>query len=475
MPITEQLTINYEPPGPVARKFLESSAFVRGIRGPFGSGKSTVCCVDILDHAMRQLPGPDGKRRSRWAVIRNTFPELKTTTIKTWHEIMPPTVGRWVDQGPPTHHLSFGDVECEVMFIALDTPSDVKKLLSMDLTGAWINEAREIPKAVLDGVTARVGRYPPRGKGGASWFGVIMDTNPPDTDHWWFRLAEESKPEGYAFFSQPSGLSDGGENVQNLPDQYYRRMMAGKSEDWIKIYVYGEYGFVQDGRPVFPEYRDSIHCKEFELNPRYPLYVGIDFGLTPAAAIGQRLPMGQWRWRYEVVTEHMGARRFGELLKAFLAEKFSGSQWTIAGITGDPAGTAEAQSDETTPFQMLAAVGVAAKPAETNDPTIRRESIAVPLGRLIDGEPGLIIHPDMRVCRKGMAGAYRYKRVQITGEERYRDVPDKNMHSHVCEAMEYGAMGGGEALRLVSTGDEAKDAAAFYAALRGRTAGMHLH
>ena len=51
-----------------------------------------------------------------------------------------------------------------------DVPESLKdkKLLSLELTGAWINEAREVPKAILEGLTGRVGRYPKKegGKGG---------------------------------------------------------------------------------------------------------------------------------------------------------------------------------------------------------------------------------------------------------------------------------------------------------------------
>ncbi|MES1993152.1 MAG: TerL [Pseudomonadota bacterium] len=445
--LTDQLTVNYRPPGPVSRAFLESNAFVRGIRGPFGSGKSTVCCVDILDHMVRQKPAADGKRYSRHAIIRQTYPELKTTTIKTWHDIVSPRLGRWIDQGPPTHIFSADDIEAEVMFLALDSPQDVKKLLSMDLTTAWINEGREAPKAVLDGLTARVGRYPPQAMGGPSWFGVTMDTNPPDADHWWYRLAEEQRPDGYEFFAQPSGLSPNAENILNLPPGYYERMCQGKSADWIKVYVKGEYGFVLDGRPVFPEYNDSVHCQAFDLNPRLSLYLGIDFGLTPAAAIGQKDAVGRWRWRYELTTEHMGAKRFGEELAKFIAEKIP--TYKFEAITGDPAGTGESQADESTPFDMLKLSKIDARPAYTNDPTIRRESVAAPLGRLIDGQPGFLIHPDMKVARKGFQGGYQYRRVQIAGDERYHDRPDKNLYSHICEAIEYGSIGGGEGKALV--------------------------
>lgn len=468
--LEDSLRINYQPPGPVSQAFLESTAFMRGIRGPFGSGKSTLCVVDILDLALRQRPDATGKRRTRWGIVRQTYPELKTTTIKTWHEIVPPNMGRWVSEGPPTHYLQSDDIDIEVMFLALDSPADVKKLLSMELTGAWLNEAREIPKAVVDGVTGRVGRFPPRKDGGASWFGVLMDTNPPDTDHWWYTLAEgdDSTESGrqliesmrnaenalidegllrkgqklYEFFSQPSGLSEHAENKDNLPPGYYPRLMAGKTEDWIKVYVRGEYGFLSDGKPVHPHYVESVHCWKEELEPvsGLPVIVGLDFGLTPAAAFTQRLANGRWIGFDEVVFEDGDAMDMARALKEKIA-RYGKLSYVFK---GDPAGDKRADTDKRTVYDVLRVEGINAFPASTNDPVLRRAAVDRPLTRMIQGKPGLIISPRCKVLRKGLAGGYCYRRVQSSGSDRYHLEPDKNRFSHVVEALEYALMEGGE-------------------------------
>ena len=73
----------YKPGGEVLRDFLKDNSFFRGIRGPVGSGTSSACCVEIFRRASEQQVGQDGKRRSRWAVIRNTNPQLRTTTFET--------------------------------------------------------------------------------------------------------------------------------------------------------------------------------------------------------------------------------------------------------------------------------------------------------------------------------------------------------------------------------------------------------
>lgn len=439
--------IQYTPPGPVSKAFMKSDAFVRGIMGPYGSGKSTACVMEMIRRAKQQAPGTDGIRRSRWAVVRNTYPELKTTTIKTWHQWVPPSIGRWVDSGPPTHMIREPGFEMEVIFISLDRPQDISKLLGMELTGAWVDEAREIPKAILDGLTGRVGRYPSAAMGGPTWSGIIMSTNPPDSDHWWYRLAEEDRPSNWEFFRQPGGLSPDAENRANLPPDYYERQTAGKDQEWIRVYVDGDYGFVMDGKPVYPEYKDSVHCAEFELSPKMPLHVGIDFGLTPAAVFGQRQFDGRWLWHSELVTEDMGAVRFAEEIRRVVESRYR--DFRFESFTGDPAGDIRAQTDETTPFQILRAQGVPANPAPTNDFIKRRESVALYLNRMVDGKPGMLIHPQCRYLRKGMSGGYHYRRIQVAGDERYRDVPDKTIYSHVCEAGQYLMLGAGEARNVI--------------------------
>lgn len=436
----------YTPPGDVAQAFVRDETFVSGIMGPIGSGKTTACIVKSAMCSARQPKDSHGRRRSRGAIIRNTFPELKTTTIKSWFEWIPQSVGRWQGEGPPTHYVQGADgLDMEVLFLALDRPEDVRKLLSLELTWAYINEAREVPKAILDGLTGRVGRFPPVRDGGCNGPQIVMDTNPPDSDHWWYRLAEEQRPEGFKFFRQPGGRTPEAENIANLPPGYYARAVAGKDADWIKVYVDGEYGYVRDGKPVYPEYSDSLHCREFELNKSFGLHVGLDFGLTPAATFGQRTNLGQWRTRHELVTDDMGVSRFADLVGQFLREHYSG--WSVT-ITGDPAGEAR-DHEEHTAYDILRAKGVLARRANTNEWTTRRDAVAAPMTRIIDGQPGYLIHPDCRVLRKAKQGAYCLRRIAVIGQERYKDAPEKNEYSHVAEAEQYMMLGGGEGRRVV--------------------------
>lgn len=471
---------HYVPPGPVAKAFMLSDAFVVGLRGPIGSGKSTACVMKLIRNAQEQKPLRDGWRRRRTAIIRNTFPELRTTTMKTFHQWIPQNVGAWKETGPPSQRIvdEANKFDWEIIYVALDRPDDVRKLLSFELSDAWINEAREVPKAVLDALTGRVGRFPRTdGEYGCTDPQILLDTNPPDTDHWWYVLAEHDdsteanrqlhidakeieqalRQEGalrpdqplYAWFAQPGGLSEDAENKKNLPPGYYLKAKAGKDAEWIKVYINGEYGFVLDGKPVYPDYRDSVHCREFEASKHLALHIGMDFGLTPAAVFAQQMPNGQWRKHSEIVTQRAGIARFAGLIKSHLAEFYPG--FKIGSITGDPAGNQgqPGSEDAENVFQILEANGVKALPASTNSPTLRIEAVKSPMTKLIDGEPAMLVHPRCVSLRKGYMGGYHYKRVQVGGDARYRDEPDKNVYSHVCDADQYLMLGGGEGKAVI--------------------------
>lgn len=437
--------LEYRPPGPVAKEFLESPAFFRGIMGPLGSGKSTACVLEILSRAMLQTPSPDGIRRTRWAVIRNSYPELKTTTIKTYFEWCPQAYGKANFDSPITHRVKTSQFDMEVLFLALDREDDQRKLLSLELTGAWLNECREIPKAIVDALTGRVGRYPPRIQGGCTWSGIIADTNPPDDQSWWYKLAEEETPKCWKFFKQPAGDSPAGENLENLPADYYERIKGGKDPDWIKVYVHGEYGYVTEGKAVFPMFRDRIHVALAPIDPlpHLPLLVAADFGLTPAAIIGQKLTDGRWLILDEFIADSCGIIRFAELLNKYMATNYSA--WEMDTGWGDPAGNQRAQSDERTALEIMNSHTTWKwKPAPTNDPTMRREVVIAALNRLVDGNPGILISPKCPTLRKGFSGGYHYAFIRTGNGTMLHETPKKNQYSHPHDALQYLLLGGGE-------------------------------
>lgn len=439
---------------PTIKKFYLSNKKIRAICGPYGSGKSSGCVITMLRHTCEQMPDPHGVRRTRWVIVRNTYRQLKDTTKKTidywlrfaeWRESEFKYILKFRLQDNTI-------VESEWLLRALDRPEHIANLLSLEITGAWLNEAREIPKEIFDAIEGRL-RYPPtiRDKDGKvlygpTWLGILLDTNPPDEDHWFYKYFEENRPEKAEIFHQPSGLSPEAENIRNLPPNYYQDLCVGKDQDWIDVYVHGKYGSVRSGKPVFSLYNDEIHCAKEPLAPLmgFPLIIGMDFGLTPAAVILQKPPRRLFVLDEVVAEEAIDVIEFIRyMLLPFIEEReYYRSKNFI--IVGDPAGKARSQVDGRSVFEAINQLGVRAYPAYTNSLQIRLNAVNQYLTRLdtFAGEmkPAFLLSPTCRMLRQAMKGKYRMKRV-ATGTDMYSDIPVKDKWSHVADALQYGALG----------------------------------
>lgn len=276
-------------------------------------------------------------------------------------------------------------------------------------------------------------------------------------------------------------------NHQPLGFDYWLDQIPGKPLDEITVFVLNQYGTVTDAKAVYPEYTDSIHCSKEVLKPIKDIGIslGFDFGRTPACTLSQITPKGQKRVLEEfLVEEHgsMGIRAFSRtIVVPHLLDNYL--DWLIKGlITGyaDPAGKSKEQTDEKTCFMVLnespvnnpkggitelkrnrerlkndswvkklkqkaakgevsiGDLGIQIRPARTNSFEARTDAVSNMLTSYIDKEPALLLSQKVKYLRKGMRGKYCYRRVQVSGPDaRYKDEPDKNIFSHICEALQY--------------------------------------
>ena len=426
---------------PVLGEFLASrNAIIEGLMGPFGSGKSVGATVKLAMLGHEIPPMRDGVRRSRFAVIRNTYKQLEDTTIKTVHQWFPPArFGHYQDHKKRYVIGNIKGIEIELLFRALDRPDHVQNLLSLELTGGWINEAREISRAVIGPLYGRFGRFPSRADVGPYRRRLLMDTNPPDTENWWYKEFEELRRRGWRLFRQPGGRSPHAENIDNLPDGYYDDMVLTMSEDEVKVYVDAQYGYLQTGKPVYPEYRDDWHCAEFDVG-RWPILRCWDFGLTPACIYLQVAPSGQVRVFDELCAERAGIMSFAPLVNQHTRTRYAWAKDSLLRDIGDPAGDTPSQTDENTCYAIMRGQGIDIEPG-VQDVVLRTESVRSLLTTAIDGQPGLLLHPRCKKLRKGFAGEYKYRRLLVGGNNpRYALAPEKNEYSHPHDALQYGCV-----------------------------------
>ncbi|HHF7397256.1 TPA: hypothetical protein ACPSKT_002420 [Legionella anisa] len=433
-------------------------SFVRVIMGPYGSGKSTWAITEIIKRACAMPVWYSGRRRSRWGIVRNTSGELQSTTLATWLS--------WCDdlgdihkrQKPIlTYEHTFNDghgmVELELLFIALDRPEDVRKIKSLELTGCYINELSEVPKAALAHMKGRVNRYPSKAFCHEPyWSGIIADTNPPEDDHWLYTDFEENQHESHKLFKQPPGLiknddnkwvrNPNADNADHLPDNYYEMLATGQSEEFVKVFCLGQYGVVGMGKRVYPEFNSDFHAVDsLSAIQGLELRLSWDFGLTPACVVKQLTPRGQLMVLKEYVSDGMGIRTFAEsVVIPSLATDFPYCK--VGFSAGDPAGNNRSEVfEEMSCIGELNSLGIPTVAARTNDIDPRLGSVRYFLNRMVDGKPAFVL--DKKNCPtlyKGFVKKYVYDRLAVSGEERYKDKPTKNMFSHIMNALEYGCL-----------------------------------
>lgn len=456
-------------PTETQRNYMLDEQYVRVLAGPVGGGKSVTCVHELVRLACGQAPNAKGIRKTRAVIVRNTADQLALTTRKTVFDWLPPgEAGIWKAVEKTfilKARLPDGtEVESEWLFIALDTPDDVRKALSLETTFLWGNEARELHPDVVDGLLGRLNRYPSMKDGGPTRSCALFDTNMPDEDTWWHDKME-NPPSNWAVYLQPAAIlkpakyvelfneeaeeilldkdgeewvvNPGADNYDHLPKQYYPNLIPGKTEDWLRVYLRSEYGRSLSGTPVY----EKTFTYDFHVAPEplkyikgenYPIVIGVDFGRTPAAVFKQRDARGRVITLGELTAENMGIETFVRTrLNPYIANNLAGGTFLCA---PDPAGFAKQQLNEMTLVDVLKQEGFKCVRPPTNNPELRIQAVERLLNQQLEGKAMYLVDKSCEMLIKGFRYGYRYK-IKKNGE--LEDRPDKNEFSHVHDANQY--------------------------------------
>jgi hypothetical protein len=371
-------------------------------------------------------------------VVRNTAPQLADTTLKSWNMwFKDGTAGEW-KATPKIFILKFGDVECEVMFRALDTADDVSKVLSLEVTFAVLDEFVNIKTEIREGLSGRCGRYPPKIEGGPTNFGMWGASNPGEEDTDWHKFLIEEKPSNVSYFHQPSGLSPDAENLENLPPGYYENLAKGKSPSWQKQFIEAEWGFSIAGKPVIPTFNRDFHVAKTNLipNPHSVLAVGYDPGMNSAFIFGQLDMYGRLLVLDELILDGYGAQRAcTDRLIPLLNSKYRGFEVVIA---PDPACQSRTQTNESSVLDVLKEQRFkkywSVKVGPTNLIAPRLAAIEGYTTRLTEKGPAMVVDPRCRTIIKALASGWRYEKTKGGAE---KEVPEKSLSSHPGDGLSY--------------------------------------
>jgi hypothetical protein len=463
--------------GTKVAEFIASNNQVDYIQGPLGSGKTVALLLRGMRHAQEQKPSPiDNIRYTRWGIVRNTLPDLKRSTVKTWLELFPEHIyGRFnAAPGFMQHLIKYNDIVAEFHFMSLDKIEDVRKLRSTEFTGILFNELPFMPKELFDEAHSRL-RFPPERHGGPTWCGILADGNAPDEDHWLAMMtgqvdlppglmADEISqyhwPKAWGRFMQPPAVVDEfnargehtgytvnpeAENLRNLRAGYYEQQLFGKSRAWIESRLMNRVALVVEGQAVWPMFRREFHVAKEPLRPveNNDVIVALDFGrVFPAALFAQEVNQRIFV-QYEMLGFNEPATMFAPKVQRFLTQHYPDMN---VRFVGDPKGSDKGQATEQSSYDVFRSHGmpVAPAPVKQNDIATRTEAVAYILNDNPRGHNRLVISPLCRTLIVGMAGRYHLVREE-DGELR----PKKDKYSNLCDALQYLCLGLGEGRRMV--------------------------
>ncbi|KYC52207.1 MAG: hypothetical protein AMQ22_00934 [Candidatus Methanofastidiosum methylothiophilum] len=455
--------INYVVSPTFAKVHKDRNRFIF-IMGPVSSGKSTGCIFHCFLNAQKQVPDRNGIRRSRYAIIRNTYPQLKTTTIKTWINWFKDKIKITYDI-PVKGHINWAlddgtTLDIELVFMAIADSQDIEKLRSLELTGCHINEAGQLDREVFDMIKNRINRYPIDNTGSPCAVDpfIICDYNAVSTDHWLYKLAEEDRPEGFSFYRQPPAvllhngkyiLNPDAENIKvvdeygrtihpGVTEDYYLTACMGTDPDMIYVNLMNNYGETRHGKPVYKDYDDSQHLATTSLRPLagVPLVIGMDQGLKPAAVVTQQAADGTVLVLDEIVTDDCSIQEFcQDLLLPLINTKYKDYKNNYY-VVCDPATVRRSMNDSKAGTDILKENGVVFRTAKTNSFIARKEAVT----------HFLRLHNKFKVdrscfyIRKGFLSEYHYEPIRSASSDKFREVPEKNIYSNPHDALQYACM-----------------------------------
>lgn len=277
---------------------------------------------------------------------------------------------------------------------------------------------------------------------------IVVDYNAVSTEHWLYKWAEETKPTNCTFFRQPPAVlkdasgryyvNPDAENLSHLAENYYENMLAVASTEVIQTDLMNMYGERKAGKPVYKDFEDSEHTAITALQPPagLPVIIGLDQGLTPAAAFTYQAMDGTLCIFDEISTEDCSLKEFAE---SYLWPKINAKYpWIKKNFVCviDPAAAQRSMNDAKAGLEILKEAGLPVKLAKSNSPVERREAVTHFL--LLRNK--FKLSPECHMLRRGFISEYKYEERRALSGERFKDKPLKNMYSHVHDALQYAAM-----------------------------------
>lgn len=411
---------------PVQHNFILSHAEADLFAARMGEGKSAALCWANFKHT-QENPG------ARWAFIRDTWENLRDTTQVEFFEWFPIGTAGTYSVGKKLWRWTLGEMRGEIMWMGMDDPKDAAKLQSRALGAFAMDEPA--PAAHSGGIdafvfTTAMSRLRQKGM---NRYTAKLATNNPDETHWTFQKFVDPGTDGYACWQTQEP-----ENLANLRPGYYEQLRKAYADrpDLVDRFVEGKFGFQRLGRSVTPAWNDAVHLSPFPLMPSKGemLHLLWDFGLNPTCIITD-FAGGHWRILACLTSEDSHLEQHIEtIVKPYLQSVFPDALYDH---TVDPANNRNEITGWTPGRTIRRMLGGRVYNGET-DIQSGVEPLNTVLARL-SGDGRGFVQVDKIAAKEvflALRGGWHFPE-RATGV--LSSHPVKDHHSHVGDAMRYGA------------------------------------
>jgi hypothetical protein len=270
--LPKEIVIETYRPNPTPAKFHGSTAKHRFLTGPMGSGKSRSGIEEVAKQ-MRKYPG------NVFYVLRNTYPELKDSTIPDFQRYWPPELLRVPNRWDKSYNQVDHNLKvCQAGMVKFRSADRPEKFWSIDdMGGFMLVEAPDIPEDTFLVLSSR-----PRRKDIP--ITIIFEGYPPSDQSWVYRLFWLLQDPDYQRFEIPKE-----ENMHNLRPDYYEDLYKqyGHKPNWVARYIDGKVVFLSAGNPICAMFDERIHVipEGLRYDPAQPLLIGFDYGYHYPAVV----------------------------------------------------------------------------------------------------------------------------------------------------------------------------------------------
>ena len=453
----------------------------RCIVGAVGSGKTTAALWEICFFLPRHMALTYNIQHTKFAVVRKTYERLMDTD---WYEInhwFPNNV--WHAQRrimeihfPKSKGCPY-PLFVELYFRSLDQDDSMDKLRSLNLTGAWVDEAWEVKQGPKELLITRLGRWPRTftDHNGVDHMGspvryMVETSNPMPVNHIMYYKykwlgtkidpktgeLEIRRPPGPVPKQKPAKGFVGwwqvpGENEKNLRPGYYEDLKASfpESPEMVAMLVSGKPGYKPEGKGVYRNY--DIENRSHEANApiiwkqdtnQYtgemsgvPLYAGWDNNghNNLACIVGQVVGPFKLQILREYTDERMNIIDYTNWVLQDLEQNFPGFTCTHY---CDPAAFSKYSAKEggLTSNAQLAQQMCGIKLI----PSVQALDVRINcVDQMLKMRDGLLIDPSCTGLINGFHGGYVYEENPRMGISAFKEDPKKNPFSHIHDALQY--------------------------------------